>query len=352
VSVSIKDVAKRAGVSAGTVSNVFSGNRAVRPDLVARVRSASEELGYQPDRAASHLRAGKARVIAALVPDLTNPFFTGLLASVESSVRDEGLNIIVASSNGDPAEERAHLSALLAWRPAGLVVVPCNDDFVCRELITRAGVPFVVADRVPSDFDGDAVTVDNAEAGRLAAEHLVGLGHRDIVVAASTLKLQNIRERCEGIERVFATHGLQPPSRIEVGLDFEAAAERLAVFMEGGRQPTAFLALTNFGTLGVLASLQKWNLSVPLDVSVLGFDDYSWMRAVVPPLTAIRQPIGDMGHEIWSRLRARIRGNADAASRVKLSCELVVRASTAQLRSPELMRERAIGRRLAAQRKA
>ena len=237
----------------------------------------------------------------------------------------------MASSKGDPTEEKAHLAALLAWRPAGLVVVPSHDEFTCRTLITRAGVPFVVADRVPAHFEGDAVTVDNADAGRQAAEHLVNLGHRNIVVAASTLKLQNIRERCEGIRSVFASRALSPPTLIEVGLDFDTSAEQLAKFMEGARQPTAFLALTNFGTLGVLAALQKWGLRVPQDVSVLGFDDYSWMQAVVPPLTAIRQPVADMGAEIWRRLRARIHHSDEPGARVRLPCELVVRASTAPL---------------------
>lgn len=327
---SIKDVAKHAGVSPGTVSNVFSGNRGVRSDLVARVRKAAEELGYQPDRAASQLRAGKARVVAALVPDLNNPFFTGLIASIEASLRNDGMDIIVASSNGDPFEERARLSALLAWRPAGLIAIPCSDEFGSRDLVEKAGVPCVVVDRVPDLFDGDAVTVDNIEAGRIAAQHLVDLGHRDIVVVASTLKLKNIRERCEGIEQVFAAHGLGRPTLIEVGLDFDTAAARLAGFMEGERQPTAFLALTNFGTLGVLASLQQWGRSVPADVSVLGFDDYSWMRAVTPPLTAIRQPVDEMGREVWSRLRLRIGGSAEPGSRMKLRCKLMTRASTAE----------------------
>ena len=164
----------------------------------------------------------------------------------------------------------------------------------------------------------------------MLAEHLLALGHRRIVVAASTLKLQNIRERCEGIEGAFAAHGLAPPTLIEVGLDFETATDRLAGFMAGERQSTAFLALTNFGTLGVLASLQRWGLRVPRDVSVLGFDDYSWMRAVTPPLTAIRQPIGAMGRAAWQRLRARIDGSTEPVARVKLPCELVVRASTAR----------------------
>ncbi len=326
--VSIKDVAQRAGVSPGTVSNVFSGNRAVKVDLIERVRTAAAELGYQPDRAASQLRAGKAKVVAALVPDLNNPFFTTLIAAIEASVRGEGYDIIVSSSHGNADEEASRLSALLGWKPAGVVIIPCTDEFTSRELLASSGVPFVVADRVPSLFDGDAVTVDNVDAGEKAAEHLVALGHRRFVVAASSMKLQNIRERCEGIEAVLIREGFPAPTLIEVGLDFDTAADRLGTFMAGERQATAFIALTNFATLGILASANKNGVSVPRDISVMGFDDYSWMHAFNPPLTAIRQPVEDMGRAIWNRLRGHLNDEDEPAAREKLLCDLVVRAST------------------------
>lgn len=326
--VSIKDVALRAGVSPGTVSNVFSGNRAVKEELIQRVRLAAADLGYQPDRAASQLRAGKAKIVAAIVPDLNNPFFTSLIAAIEASVRDEGYDIIVSSSHGNAEEEASRLSALLGWKPSGLVVIPCTDEFASREILSSSGVPFVVADRVPSAFGGDAVTVDNVDAGRIAAEHLVALGHRRFVVAASSMNLQNIRERCQGIQAVLAREGLSDPTLIEVGLDFDTAAERLGRFMAGENLPTAFIALTNFATLGILASANKNGLSVPRDISVLGFDDYSWMHAFNPPLTAIRQPVEEMGRDIWNRLRGPIASDTEQPGRGKLMCSLVVRAST------------------------
>lgn len=327
--VSIKEVAKRAGVSPGTVSNVFSGNRAVKGELVRRVRAAAAELGYEPDRAASQLRAGKARIIGVLVPDLANPFFTGLIASLEAQVRDEGFDIIVASSHEKIEEEKARLKALFAWRPAGLVIIPCTDNFESEAQLMRAGIPFVVADRVPSAFDGDTVSVDNVEIGRQAAEHLIELGHRQFVVAASTLRLQNIRERCQGIEAAITRHRLELPTLIEVGLDFDMARSRLSAFMEGPQQATAFIALTNFATLGILSSAHKCGLSVPSDLSVVGFDDFSWMQAVSPALTAIRQPVEAMGQAIWGRLSAYIDGRSGGPMRTKLTCDLIVRASTA-----------------------
>lgn len=338
MAVSIKEVAKKAGVSAGTVSNVFSGNRAVKPYLVESVRRAAAELGYQPDRAASQLRAGKTKIVAALVPDLNNPFFTSLIASIEASVRGEGYDIIVASSHGDVEEESRRIAALLAWRPAGLVIVPCSDEFASEKILSASGVPYAVTDRVPQQFDGDAVMIDNVDAGRQAAQHLVALGHRRFVVAASSVRLQNIRERCQGIKSILAEAGLPEPMVTEVGFDFDTAAERLATFMEGERQATAFIALTNFATLGILASAHRSGLSVPRDLSVVGFDDYSWMHAVSPPLTAIRQPVEQMGQAIWTHLRAHLDGREAVAAREILQCELVVRASTG---APSLVEERA-----------
>ena len=324
----IKDVAKRAGVSPGTVSNVFSKNRPVKAELAARVRAAAEELGYQPDRAASQLRSRKARVIGILVPSLNNPFFTSVIAAIEARARGEGYEIIVASSNDDERTEATRLAMLAAWRPAGIVVIPCADDFMARRVVERASIPYVVADRVASNLRADAVTIDNAEAGAMAANHLLDLGHHDFVVAASTLKLANIRERCSGIERVFALRGLRNPPLIEVGLDFEAAADRLRAWIETNNRPGAFLALTNFTTLGVLAALSRSGLAVPGDVSVLGFDDYSWMRAVSPQLSAIRQPVEEIGEQVWIRLRARISGEDSPPIHMRLGCELIVRNST------------------------
>lgn len=326
--VSIKNVAAHAGVSTGTVSNVLNGKSTVNAELADRVRQAIKELGFEPDRAAAQLRGRPARVIAALVPDLNNPFFTNLLASIEKSTRDSGFDLIVASASGSPKEEKARLAALLAWRPAGVVVVPSSDKFEARTLLQDRQVPFVIADRIPINFRGDAVTVDNIDAGRLAAEHLIDLGHRNISVVVSTLSLLNIRERCEGINQVFQAHRLSKPQVIEAGHGFEQAATEISLFIDGNSRPTAFLALTTFATLGILASLQRKGLRVPQDVSVVGFDDYSWMQAVSPPLTSIRQPVEGIGDQAWRLLHSRIEGSQEPPQQIRLLCERMERAST------------------------
>ena len=326
--ISIRDVAARAGVSTGTVSNVLNAKPTVQPHIVDRVRKAASELGFEPDQAAAQLRGRPARMVAALVPDLYNPYFTTLLAALEQRVRESGYGLIVSSANENPREERERLTALLAWRPAGLVIVPCTDEFRGRNLVTQRRVPFVVMDRIPVSFRGDAVTVDNVDAGRLSAEHVADLGHKRVVVAASTLRLRNIRERCEGVRQVFETRGLHAPRIFEVGTDFDQAVDALTSLMAERERPTALLALTAFATLGILTSLQRRGLRIPQDISVVGFDDYSWMQAVSPPLTSIRQPVEAMGREAWERLRTRIDGSDAAPTRVSLLCERIERAST------------------------
>jgi len=326
---SIRDVAERAGVSPGTVSNVLNGSRPVNAALAERVREAAAALGYQADRAAALLRTGKARIIAVLVPDLDNPFFTSLVSAIEACLRDQGYEIIVASSNGSDATERSRLAAILAWRPAGLVVVPCSDAFGARALIEPARVPYVIADRITQDPSADTVSVDNVDAGAIGMRHLIDLGHRAILVAASELRLANMRARCAGAAAIRTEQGLAPATILEAGGDFDQAAARIGDWLDANPRPTAILALTNFTTLGALMALAERGLAIPQSISLIGFDDYAWMRARATPLSAISQPVDEIGAKIWERLRARIEGDDGSPVHVALRCALQLRASTA-----------------------
>jgi LacI family transcriptional regulator len=325
----IRDVALRAQVSIATVSNVLSNRASVNPELAERVRSAVREFGYEVHRVASQLRSGKSHVVTVLVPSLENPFFTAIISSIEQHSRSLGYDIIIASSNDDEEVERGRLSALLSWRPLGVVVVPCTDAFASRSVLEAAEVPYVIADRVVEELSGvDAVTVDNRAGAGLAAKHLVDLGHRDVLVVASSLALANIRQRCAGIRAVFSRAGLEEPTVLECGHTFETVAEHLGSWLEHHACPTGVIALTNFGTLGVMAALSKLSIRIPDRVSLVGFDDYVWMRAGSPSITAIRQPVDEMGAHAVKLLHARIRGDDSPRSRIRLACELVERGST------------------------
>lgn len=324
----VRDVARLAGVSPATVSNVLGQRKSVDPALAERVRRAAAELGYRVHRAASQLRSGRAKVVAALVPSLENPFFTSLIAALERWAEAEGYEIIVGSSGEQEEIEESRLAALLSWRPAGVIIVPCRDAFASRHLLAAARVPFVVVDRVADDAPDDCVTIDNAAAASSAAEHLVSLGHRDILVAASTLALTNIRERCGAIAEIV---GRMPGGQVEVlelGPAFDIAAERMEVRMRSGPLPGAAIAVSNYTTLALLAAFARFGIRVPDDISLIGFDDYAWMQAYRPPITAVRQPIDAIAAEAWRWLAARIQGSDAPRCRSQLGTELQIRQST------------------------
>src|SRR5579871_6831132 len=145
---SIKDVARMAAVSPATVSNVLTGRKPVSAELVRKVRTAVKALDYRADPRASMLRTGEARIIAVLVPDLDNPFFTSVVSAVEQCLGPEAYEVIVASSHGEDDVQTSRIKAILAWRPAGLVVIPCSDDFPGRFLFFKQKTAYEIADRV------------------------------------------------------------------------------------------------------------------------------------------------------------------------------------------------------------
>lgn len=337
----IRDVARVAGVSPGTVSNVLTARRPVGAAIAERVRAAVRELGYVADRGAARLRTRDAAIVAALVPDLRNPFFAGIVAGLERRARDDGFELFVASGGDDPGRERARLCALIAWRPAGIVAIPADDGFAARDVIRHAGLPCVVVDRIPDACSFDSVAVDNAAASATALRHLLGRGHAHVLVVASSLALRNVRERVQGALEV--AQGPRARARVEVlevGLEPAAARLRTAARLAREPRPNAIFALTVDATLGALGAIAAQGLHVPADIALLGFDDYAWMESVNPPISAVRQPIEAIAADAWAALRDRIAG-ADGPPRVVLHpCSLEVRASSAgpQANAPATVR--------------
>lgn len=330
--VTIREVAARAGVSIATVSNVFSGNKPVNADLRERVLKAAEELAYQVDRAASQLRSGQARVVGVLVPDLDDVFFTSLVSQLEVLAQKDGYDILVASSRDDLGLEQSRLRTLLAWRPSGLIAVPCSDA-VPEALRTEVGrLPIVFADRVPPEGSVvDTVAIDNREAGEIAARHLLAKGHRDILVAASSLAISPIRERIRGACALIRAELSREPTVVELGSNADRGAATFLHWLERHPQPSAVIALTNVTTLSTLSALARLRIDIPDPVSVVGFDDYPWMNARKTGLTAIRQPIAGIAEAAWLRLRARMTGDRTAPQRCVLQASLQARDSVRDL---------------------
>ncbi|MCD1635816.1 LacI family transcriptional regulator [Martelella mediterranea] len=324
MSVTIKQVAEYAGVSAATVSNVLSESKPVREESRRKVVAAVKALNYRANPAASLLRSGKSNVIGAIVPNIQNPFFSAMLAAIERHCGRDGYDLIVASSNDDEATEIARVRSLLTWRPAGLFAIPCSRNFRSQDLITTANVPLVLADRCIDGQNADFVEIDNRLAGRMAAKHLMKLGHSRIAVVAPSFTVDNVKERLAAMTDELG----QPAVQIQIG----HADSRLSVDEVAARwmdDCTAVVAFTNSATLMALAALRHLGRRVPDDVSLVGFDDYDWMAVAGPSITAIRQPVREMAQFAWDSLRMRIKGGENLNTHTMHRPELIIRESTA-----------------------
>lgn len=329
-SLSIKEVATAAGVSTATVSNVFSGKKAVKPELADHVRAIAAQMGYRVNKAASNLRSGNSRIVTVLVPDLSDPFFTSLVTHIEDHAQADGYDIIVANAKDDLEVEQRRIAALMSWQPAGMVVIPCSDKVPENLDSTRGEFPVVIVDRGAEAKGYDTVHIDNRDAGAIAANHLVKLGHRRVMVVASDLGLKAIRDRCEGVsERIRSVGG--ETDILEVGAVPKKGASKLARWLERNNTPTAVVAVTDMTTLAVLTCFAERDCEVGSDISMVGFDDFPWMSARRTPITAVCQPVEEMAAGIWTTLKNRMDGISTKPITIELQCSLHVRTSTRRI---------------------
>lgn len=333
---SIREVAKLADVSTATVSNVFSGKKPVNDELKERVRLAANQLGYQVDRAASQLRSQRNKVVTVLVPNITDTFFATIVSHLENLAFEHGYDVIVASSHDREDIEVSRVKALMSWRPAGMIAIPCSGPLSESLLNLENHCPMVLVDRVSvNQTPFDTVTMDNFSAGSMACQHLADAGHENILIVASNLSFPPIYERVEGAFVVMEKSNMAQPNVIELGSDLEEGAIKVANWLSDNPRPTAILTLTNVTTLSTLTALAECNIRLGEDVSLVAFDDYAWMSARNMSLTAIRQPVEAVAKNAWSRLLERMdaeNNNSDPVATV-LAVELIQRNSVKNIRS-------------------
>jgi len=329
----MNDVARVAEVSIATVSHVINGTRFVTPERVDRVHAAMRELDYTPDATARSLRVGRTQTLGLIIPDNSNPFFAELARSIEEASFEAGYTTIFGNSVERPDRERQYVRTLLAKRVDGLIIVPARTrDRVLTALLRKAKIPIVVVDRELALPGADVVVYDNVGGSSQAAQHLIDLGHTQIASIAGPPDLAPAAERLEGFLREFDEAGIQVPAESVVAADFhfEGGREATAKLLDGYRTFTALFAANDLLAAGALRELTAHGLSVPDDVSVIGFDDAPLAEMTSPALTTVRQPLQAMGDTAVSVLLAHMAGAPNAApGRHVLPTSLVVRDSTA-----------------------
>ncbi|MGW7284106.1 LacI family DNA-binding transcriptional regulator [Streptomyces sp. NPDC054847] len=331
--VGIKDVAREAGVSVGTVSNVLNQPSRVSQQTRRHVEQVIARLGYVRSESARQLRAGRSRVLALLVLDMGNPFFVDLARGAERTARDAGLAVMVCNSGQNAKEEAEYLDLFAEQRVRGVLVTPADPSGQSLLRFRRHGIPYVLVDRVAGDAEGCSVSVDDVAGGALAIRHLTGAGHRSIAFISGPPHLKQVQDRRTGALDALAQAGLPPQALQEVPterLDVAAGRDAGARLLGLAERPTAVFCANDLLALGVLQFMYTAGIKVPEEMAIVGYDDIEFAAAATVPLTSVRQPARTMGAMAAGLLLQETGDQADEHrhEHVVLQPELVVRGSS------------------------
>lgn len=330
---SVKDVAARAGVSLGTVSNVLNRPDRVSPETRARVEQAMRDLGFVRNESARQLRAGHSRTLAYVLLDVRNPFFTDVAEGAERAAEDAGLSLFLCHSDNRASREADYLAHLVEQRVQGILVTPVDAAAPVLAEVRRKGTPLVVVDRTRDDQEFCSVAVDDVTGGRLAVEHLVERGHTRVAFIGGPDSIGQVRDRLEGARRAWADAGL-PGDRLVVvptdGLtvvEGRSAGERV-MGLAARRRPTAAFCANDLLALGLLQQLSTSGLTVPGDLAIVGYDDIDYAGAAAVPLTSVRQPRQELGRRAAELVLDEAHNPAHLHQQLVFTPELVARRST------------------------
>ncbi|MEM6916953.1 MAG: LacI family DNA-binding transcriptional regulator [Verrucomicrobiota bacterium] len=306
----ISELAQHLGVAVSTVSRVLSGNaekyRISEPTAV-RVRKAAEKYGVVPDPLGAGLKKGKLGMIGLLVPDITNPFFSSLARAIELRFRDLGIAVLLSDSAEDHETELLLLNKLLARRLDGLILAPVGEvSENLEDAISRSPMPIVLLDRLLPGIQVPSVSLDNRGAGKLAAEHLLAKGHRDIGCLRGDPAAVADHDRLEGVQEALRNASI-PPENLSIageGFTREESYAGAQSLLSGNARPTGIISLSGQGVLGVLEASRELGLAIPTDFSLIAFDEQPWSALMQPPITTVAQPIEEMAARAVELLHA------------------------------------------------
>lgn len=332
MAVSIRDVARRAGVSVGTVSNVLNNPEKVSTKSSNLVQEAIEALGFVRNDAARQLRAGKSRSIGLVILDVRNPFFAEVARGAEEAAGEKGFTVLFANSDESFDREKSLLALFEEQRVAGILVSPVSSDLGEFLSLRDRGTPVVLVDRKSKNKSFSSVSVDDFAGGSMAAEHLIDRGKKKLMFAGGPLKIEQISDRLEGAKKAAESHGLK----------LEVVATKNLTVLEGralgseilsrpkNLRPDGIFAANDLLALGIMQALVlAQDVSIPKDIALVGYDDIPYAGTAFISLTSVRQPSLLIGAQAVELLTQETEEKPGFKRRqVVFQPELVVRDST------------------------
>lgn len=332
----LADVAKSLGVSKTLVSLVLNGRgdeKGINKDTQKRVLERVQELNYKPNQFARGLRVGKSNTIGLIIADISNSFYAKICRSIEDNCTANGYNLIICSSDENPEKESQLIQMLIERQVDGLIISTTQKNNKDLNFLKKNGFPFVLIDRYQPKIDTNYVIVNNEIAAKNAVEHLIHLGNKKIgYLTITPSHISTIKDRTEGYKAALKENGIRYDSKLVREVNFnninEDVKNGLKYLLKAPHSVNAIFTANNNIAVACLASLKEMNIKIPQDIALVSFDDIDAFKLCYPPVTAISQPIAEMGEKTVAILIDNI--NADKEFKYKkaqLSTTLEIRRS-------------------------
>lgn len=332
----IKDVAKQAGVSTTTVSHVINKTRFVAEDTTKAVWSAIKELNYSPSAVARSLKINTTKSVGMIITTSESPFFAEVVLAVEEYCYRKGYSLFLCNTQNEPEKIQNHLDMLIKKRVDGILVMCSEYIDNSFDIFENSHLPMVIMDWGMTNERRDRILDHGFEGGYLATQHLIENGHTKIAVIAGNLTKDSVRSRLEGVKKALADAGLslEPQWVLEGDFEPESGYECMNNLLKSSTElPTAIFCFNDVMALGAISAITEKGLSVPQDISVIGYDNIHSSRFYAPPLTTVHQSKSRLGVAALELLLERIENNEKAKEPKVLEFfpELVKRSSVRNL---------------------
>ena len=329
----IKDVAKRTGLSTATISKYINGVKVQEKNKLL-IDEAIKELDFTVNTMARGLKTSKTMTIGVLIPDLENIFCTGIITNIENILMQYGYSTIICDYKLDVRLEGLKMDFLLNKMVDGIVFMPLSNSADSINKAVAKNVPVVLIDRPVPEINCDMVLVDNLNASYCAIEHLITRGHRNIGIICGQKDIYTAQERLKGYNRVFEDYGMQiNEENIKYGnYQLESGYYLMREFLESETRPTAAF-ITNYEmTIGAFVAINENNIKIPEEMSVIGFDNLTMSKIIKPALSVVIQPMKQIGETVANLIMKRLKGDtSNFPSMYRLKTELLMQESVSNL---------------------
>lgn len=336
MSVKLVDIARKTGCSISTVSRALSGNTSrykISEKTVKEIRAAADDLGYRTNKIARNLKSKKTYEFGVTVSDILNPFFASLIKSIGKEVREIGYTIMLFDSDENTDFEKDSIEHLLQSKVDGLIIAPVGIYSDYFQQLKKTNTPTIIVDRIFQNSMFDSVYVDNYKGSCLATEYLIKEGHRRIAFIQGLPGTLPNELRLKGFTDTLKKYQIPISIKYIVGNDFRILNGYLQTktLLKYKDPPSAIYTASDLIALGCVQAINEENLRIPDDISLVSFDDPGYFAHLSPPMTAIRQPIREMGTIAVKLLFERIQNKAVEKKQIQLNPELIIRNSVKRI---------------------